>query len=234
MLLPATLPLTPQCLVGADGSALLHRVARLNDPDITEQVGRRRLRLLAQLDCLHCISGGVLQAAGLVVIAVPQLPRATRCCLGQLRLLPPAGMQRPQVETGMPQREIKLLRIPQEVRDICASIDDKDAGANCAVALHQAASQRQAGAGPRLRFQVRHSGTERILTGSGCLDAERIVDAGLLGVALGVALGVTPPLPYSRPAWSSCRGVPQCSPPPFLPTEGSSGRGVDPCMLAGA
>ncbi|PRW45591.1 lipase PLAT LH2 family [Chlorella sorokiniana] len=65
------------CLVGADGSALLHRVSRLNDPDITEQ----------------------------------------------------------------------------EVRDICASIDDKDAGANCAVALHQAASRRQAGAGPRLRFQ---------------------------------------------------------------------------------
>lgn len=33
-------PASPlQCLVGADGSALLHRVSRLNDPDITEQVG---------------------------------------------------------------------------------------------------------------------------------------------------------------------------------------------------
>lgn len=33
-------PPLPQCLVGADGSALLHRVSRLNDPDITEQVRR--------------------------------------------------------------------------------------------------------------------------------------------------------------------------------------------------
>lgn len=46
----------------------------------------------------------------------------------------------------------------QEVRDICSSIDDRDAGANCAAALHQAASQRQAGAGPRRRFQVEAGG----------------------------------------------------------------------------
>ena len=43
---------------------------------------------------------------------------------------------------------------PPQVRSICESIDEKDAGANCAVALHAAASQRLSGAGPRLRFQV--------------------------------------------------------------------------------
>ncbi|EFN54594.1 hypothetical protein CHLNCDRAFT_135440 [Chlorella variabilis] len=65
------------CLVAGDGSALLRRVPRINDPELTEQ----------------------------------------------------------------------------EVRDICSSIDDREAGANCAVALHAAASQRQSGVGPRLRFQ---------------------------------------------------------------------------------
>lgn len=43
----------------------------------------------------------------------------------------------------------------QEVREICSSIDDKDAGADCEIALHQAAVRRASGAGPRLRFQVR-------------------------------------------------------------------------------
>ncbi|KAL4855806.1 hypothetical protein ACK3TF_003579 [Chlorella vulgaris] len=67
------------CLVGGDGSALLHRVPRITDPELAEQ----------------------------------------------------------------------------EVRDICASIDDKEAGADCSLALHAAASQRQSGASapPRLRFQ---------------------------------------------------------------------------------
>lgn len=76
------------CLVAGDGSALLRRVPRINDPELTEQ----------------------------------------------------------------------------EVRDICSSIDDREAGANCAVALHAAASQRQSGVGPRLRFQVRAPGR---LPGSG-------------------------------------------------------------------
>ncbi len=41
-----------------------------------------------------------------------------------------------------------------QVRDICSSIDEAGAGANCAVALHAAAKQRMSGVGPRLRFQV--------------------------------------------------------------------------------
>lgn len=65
------------CLVAGDGTALLHRVPRMNDPEITEQ----------------------------------------------------------------------------EVRNICSSIDEEGAGANCAVALHAAAKQRMSGVGPRLRFQ---------------------------------------------------------------------------------
>ena len=72
------------CLIGADGSALLHRVPRLNDPEITEQ----------------------------------------------------------------------------EVRSICGSIDDKDAGADCAIALHAAATHRASGVGPRRRFQVRFLGRQ--------------------------------------------------------------------------
>lgn len=59
------------------------------------------------------------------------------------------------VTAPSPAAAVNAHIVMQEVRDICASIDDKDAGANCAVALHQAASRRQAGAGPRLRFQVR-------------------------------------------------------------------------------
>ncbi|KAL4427631.1 hypothetical protein ABPG75_001720 [Micractinium tetrahymenae] len=65
------------CLVAGDGTALVHRVPRVNDPEITEQ----------------------------------------------------------------------------EVRNICSSIDEEGAGANCAVALHAAAKQRMSGVGPRLRFQ---------------------------------------------------------------------------------
>lgn len=65
------------CLVSGNGTALLHRVPRVNDPEITEQ----------------------------------------------------------------------------EVRNICSSIDEEGAGANCAVALHAAAKHRMSGVGPRLRFQ---------------------------------------------------------------------------------
>ncbi len=53
----------PQCLVGADGSALLHRVSRLNDPDITEQVG-------------SCLTLGIV-----LVLAAGQQPVLwCRCC----------------------------------------------------------------------------------------------------------------------------------------------------------
>jgi hypothetical protein len=65
----------------------------------------------------------------------------------------------------------------QEVRDICASIDEKEAGANCALALHAAATQRQSGAGPRLRFQVRGC----VVAQPGCCHRLWPVSADMLG-----------------------------------------------------
>lgn len=123
-----------------DGAALLHRVSRINDPEATEQVGVwwwAAVGWIAGLRCFGRPATCLESEAGRGAQHQPSLDDED------------AGVATALIPTPYPPTPNL-----QGVRDICSSIDDKDAGADCAVALTQAASQRQAGVGARPRFQV--------------------------------------------------------------------------------